>query len=314
MPLCGLILFAALFEIEIYFQLGYTAAAMLNSFIIVMREGFESFLLVAVILAYLRKSDQRWLNASVYVAIALALAASGGLAYLLKSGVDDATVQNIFGSFIGGYVSQFFANEALREAVLGAIAVVMVGTLVIYMWRTGPKIQQRMRERLSAVSANGSRLAAVLGVFLFTFLMITREGMETALMLMQVKDPNVINGALLGLLAAIVFALGWARFGHLINVKRFFQVTGIFLLLFMIQVGIYSFHEFAEAGLLPNSEFLHEATEKFSPDGLYGKWFSPIMITICGLWLLGAWLIDRRANKTESSQPQIPQMTQMNSV
>jgi len=133
----------------------------------------------------------------------------------------------------------------------------------------------------------------VLGVFLFTFLMITREGMETALMLMQVKDPNLINGALLGLCAAIVFALGWARFGHLINVKRFFQVTGIFLLLFMIQVGIYSFHEFAESGLLPNSEFLQEATEKFSPDGLYGRWFSPLMISICGLWLLGAWLIDR---------------------
>jgi high-affinity iron transporter len=282
---------------------------MLNSFIIVMREGFESFLLVAVILAYLRKSGQGWLNSSVYVAIALALAASGGIAYLLKTGVDDATIQSVFGSFIGAYVSQFFANEALREAVLGAIAVVMVGTLVIHMWRTGPKIQQRMRERLSAVSSNSSRVAAVLGVFLFTFLMITREGMETALMLMQVKDPNVINGAVLGLLAAIVFALGWARFGHLINVKRFFQVTGIFLLLFMIQVAIYSFHEFAEAGLLPNSEFLHEATEKFSPDGLYGKWFSPIMIAICGLWLLGAWFIDRR-----TSHPQIPQMTQMDSV
>jgi high-affinity iron transporter len=280
-----------------------------------MREGFESFLLVAVILAYLRKSEQRWLNSSVYIAIALALAASGGLAYLLAAGVDDATVQTMFGSFIGGYVSQFFANEALREAVLGAIAVVMVGTLVIHMWRTGPKIQQRMRERLSAVSSNKSRLAAVLGVFLFTFLMITREGMETALMLMQVKDANVINGALLGLGAAILFALGWARFGHLINVRRFFQVTGIFLLLFMIQVSIYSFHEFAEAGLLPNSDFLHEATEKFSPDGLYGKWFSPIMIGICGLWLLGAWLIDRRAaTKTETSHQQIPQITQINSI
>lgn len=266
---------------------------MLNSFIIVLREGFESFLLVAVILAYLRKSGQRWLNPSVYVAIALALAASGGIAYLLNTGVDDATVQNIFGATIGGYISQFFANEALREAILGAIAVVMVGTLVIHMWRTGPKIQERMRERLSAVSSKGSRAAAVLGVFLFTFLMITREGMETALMLMQVKDPNLINGALLGLGAAILFALGWARFGHLINVKRFFQVTGIFLLLFMIQVAIYSFHEFTEAGLLPNSEALHLATEKFSPDGLYGKWFSPIMVSICGLWLLGAWLIDR---------------------
>src|SRR5262245_20500255 len=272
---------------------------MLNSFIIVLREGFESFLLVAVILAYLRKSEQKWLNSSVYLAIAVALATSAGLAYVLNTGVNDATVETIFGTFIGGYVSQFFANEALREAILGAIAVVMVGTLVVHMWRTGPKIQQRMRETLSAVSSKRSRVAAVLGVFLFTFLMITREGMETALMLMQVRNPHLISGALLGLGAAIAFAFGWARFSHLINVKRFFQVTGIFLLLFMVQVSIYSFHEFSEAGLLPNSDFLHEATEKFSPDGLYGKWFSPIMIGICALWLLGAWLIDRRKNRTE---------------
>ena len=269
---------------------------MLNSFIIVLREGFESFLLVAVILAYLNKSGQRWLNPTVYAAIALALAASGGLAYLLNTGVDDATVQTMFGETIGGYVSQFFGNEALREAILGAVAVVMVGTLVIHMWRSGPKIQEHMRERLSVASSKSSRAAAVLGVFLFTFLMITREGMETALMLMQVKDPNLINGALLGLGAAILFALGWARFGHLINVRRFFQVTGIFLLLFMVQVAIYSFHEFTETGLLPNSEALHYATEKFSPDGLYGKWFSPIMVGICGLWLVGAWLIDRSKN------------------
>src|SRR5829696_7470655 len=274
---------------------------MLNSFIIVLREGFESFLLVAVILAYLRKSGQKWLTSSVYIAIALALAASGGLAYLLNTGVEDATLQNIFGSFIGGYISQFFANEALREAILGVIAMVMVGTLVIHMWRTGPKIQHRMREKLSAVSSKSSRVAAVLGVFLFTFLMIVREGMETALLLMQVKDPNLINGALLGLAAAIAFAIGWARLGHLINVRRFFQVTSIFLLLFMLQVAIYSFHEFTEAGLLPNSEFLHHATEKYSPDGLYGKWFSPIMIGICALWLVGAWLIDRSKNRLSGS-------------
>lgn len=279
---------------------------MLNSFIIVLREGFESFLLVAVILAYLRKSGQQWLNTSVYVAIAVALAASGGLAYLLNKGVDDAVVQSMFGEYIGGYISQFFANEALREAVLGAIAVVMVGTLVIHMWRSGPKIQQRMRERLSAVSSKSSRVAAVFGVFIFTFLMITREGMETALLLMQVKDPNLINGALLGLVAAVAFAIGWAKFGHLLNVKRFFQVTSIFLLLFMVQVAIYSFHEFTEAGLLPNSEMLHAATEKWSPDGLYGKWFSPLMISFCALWLIGAWLIDRAKRTTVT--PRMPNL------
>src|SRR5688500_20224619 len=115
------------------------------------------------------------------------------------------------------------------------------------MWRSGPKIQQRMRERLSEVSSKNSRLAAVFGIFLFTFLMITREGMETALLLMQVKDPNLINGALLGLAAAVAFSLGWARFGHLINVRRFFTVYGISLLLFMLRVDIYWFPESAEA-------------------------------------------------------------------
>ncbi len=269
---------------------------MLNSFIIVLREGFESFLLVAVILSYIRKSGQKWLTPPVFAAIATALAASLGLAYLLNRGVEDTELQRIFGASLGAYVGHFFANEALREAVLGVVAIVMVATLVIHMWRTGPKIQQRMRERLSVMSSRSSRVAALVGVFLFTFLMITREGMETALLLMQVRDPNLINGALLGLGAAAAFAWGWARYGHLINVKRFFQVTGIFLLLFMIQVGIYSFHEFAEAGLLPNSEMLHTATEKFSPDGLYGKWFSPLMISVCGLWLFGAWLIDRFKN------------------
>ena len=266
---------------------------MLNAFIIVLREGFESFLLVAVILSFLKKSGQRWLTSVVYIAIALALSASVGLGYLLRRGVDDAVVQSIFGDTVGGYISQFFANEALREGILGVIAIVMVGSLVVYMWRTGPQVQQRMRERLGAMSSRRSRIAAIAGVFLFTFLMITREGMETALMLLQVRGSEMLSGALLGLLAAVGFSWGWAKFGHLINVKRFFQVTGIFLLLFMVQVGIYSFHEFSEAGLLPNSDMLHEATEKFSPDGLYGKWFSVLMIAVCALWLLAGWIKDR---------------------
>lgn len=266
---------------------------MLNSFIIVFREGFESFLLVAVILSYLRKAGHRWLTSVVYIAIVCALSASIALGYVLRAGVDDSVVQRIFGERFGSYVSQFLANESLREGVLGIVAIVMVASLVIYMWRTGPKVQERMRNRLGAMSSRSSRVAAISGIFLFTFLMITREGMETALMLLQVHGSEMVGGALLGLGAAGMFAWAWARFGHLINVKRFFQVTGIFLLLFMVQVGIYSFHEFSEAGLLPNSEVLHTATEKFSPDGLYGKWFSVVMISVCAFWLLIGWLKDR---------------------
>jgi high-affinity iron transporter len=266
---------------------------MFNSFIIVLREGFESFLLVAVILSYLKKSGQTRFNPAVYIALTLGLLTSVGLGYVLATGVEDARLVQIFGETVGGYVSQFFANEALREGVLGLIAMVMVGTLVIHMWRKGPKLREHMHERLSQVSSRNSNLTAIAGIFLFTFLMITREGMETALLLLQVRDSQLVTGALLGLAAAVLFAIAWGRFGHLINIRRFFQVTGVFLLLFMLQVGIYSFHEFSEAGLLPNSEMLHEATEKFSPDGLYGKWFSLIMILICSLWLFIGWLKDR---------------------
>ena len=281
---------------------------MLSSFIIILREGFESFLLVAVILSYLRKAGLKWLSSAVYVAIVLALSASAGLGYVLRYGVEDSTLERTFGQKLGSYVSQFLANESLREAVLGLVAIVMVATLVIHMWRTGPKLKERMQQRLNAVSSRTSRLAALAGVFLFTFLMITREGMETALMLLQVHNPRMISGALLGLCGAGGLTWAWARYGHLINVKRFFQVTGIFLLLFMAQVAVYTFHEFAEAGLLPNSDALHAATEKFSPDGLYGKWFSLVMVAICALWLAAAWLIDRIRIQAASTAPVLPNL------
>jgi len=264
---------------------------MLQSFIIVLREGFESFLLVAVIFSYLRKSGQRQLAPAVYWAIGIALLVSGGLGYLLfqmQTGHSDWIEQHL-----GLTIAGFLGNEALREAILGVIAIVMVASLVVYMWRAGPKLKEKMEERLGEVSIRRAGWTAHFGVFLFTVLTISREGMETSLMLLQVRSPRLVWGALLGLGAAVGMAWAWGQFGHLINVKRFFQVTGIFLLLFMTQVAIFTFHEFAEAGLLPNSEELHTATEKFSPDGLYGQWFSVAMVGACAAWLVGAWVVDR---------------------
>jgi high-affinity iron transporter len=275
---------------------------MLQSFIIVLREGFESFLLVAVIFSYLRKSGQRQLAPAVYWAIIAALAVSGGLGYLLfqmQTGHSEWIEQHL-----GQTLSGFLGNEALREAILGVVAIVMVASLVIYMWRTGPKLKERMEERLGEVSIRSGK-TAYLGVFLFTILTISREGMETSLMLLQVRSPRLIWGALLGLGAAMGMAWAWGQFGHLINVKRFFQVTGIFLLLFMTQVAIFTFHEFAEAGLLPNSEALHTATEKFSPDGLYGQWFSVAMVGACAAWLVGAWITDRLLTSRSAPLPKL---------
>jgi high-affinity iron transporter len=221
------------------------------------------------------------------------LAISATLGYLLfRMQTGDPELME---GWLGSTVAGFLANEAMREGVLGLVAIVMVLSLVIYMWRTGANLKERMEHRLGRVSVRPGWMAFA-GIFLFTVLMVSREGMETALMLLQVRSPRLIWGAALGLLATVAMALAWARFGHLINVRRFFQVTAIFLVLFMIQVGIYSFHEFSEAGVLPNSEAIHTATEKFSPDGLYGQWFSIVMVGVCAVWLLISWITDRMRN------------------
>ena len=243
---------------------------MVPAFVIVLREGFESFLIVAIIFSYLRRRTLKSLERAAYWGIFVSILASALAGYALRDGV----------------------HQSFWEGILGIATILMVGSLVIHMWRSGPKMKSKMEGRLYELSSR-ARWAAFTGVFFFTVLMITREGMETAVMLIQVREGRFVTGALLGLLAAAVLSYTWTRLSHLINVKRFFQVTGLFLLLFLAQVGIYSIHEFSEAGVLPQSELIHVATERFSPVGLYGKWFSLGIVAVCAVWLLTAWVSDR---------------------
>lgn len=254
---------------------------MLQSFMMVLREGFESFLIVAIITSYLKTTQRPRLIPAVYVAVVLSLFLSAGLGYVLMTGV----------------------NQALWEGILGLVAAVMVTSLVIHMWRIGPKMKQNIQASIDKASLEKTSKMAWFGVFIFTVLMISREGMETALMLIQVRDGEVIGGILLGLFAAGLMALLWIKYAALINIKRFFQVTGIFLMLFVVQVLIYSAHEFSESGLIPNSEAFHEATEPFSPMGTYGQWFSAAMIGVCALWLAIGWFRDHMSRRLQSQKP-----------
>ena len=89
--------------------------------------------------------------------------------------------------------------------------------------------------------------AAFAGVFLFTLLMITREGMETALLMgtlvFQMKASDMVMGAIAGVVVAAFVASLWSRYGHRVNLGLFFQVTAVFLLIFVVQLFIYGFHE-----------------------------------------------------------------------
>ena len=116
-------------------------------------------------------------------------------------------------------------------------------------------------------------IQAAVGVFLFTLLMITREGMETALLMgtLVAQGSSALNlmlGAAGGVMAAAALAWLWSRYGHRVNLALFFQVTAVFLAVFVVQLLIYGFHELTEANLFPGSEALHWATEPYGPDGV----------------------------------------------
>jgi high-affinity iron transporter len=248
---------------------------MIPALIIVFREGFEAFLTVAIIFAFLRKTGRDWLRPTVYAGIATSIAASFAL---------------------GWFLMRVSEHQSLIEGILGIVAAVLVASFVVHVWRVAPRMKGDMERRLHTYTSATSRLLAIAGVFAFTVLMVTREGMETALMLIQVRNSRFILGSLLGIAAAAAMSWAWAHYGHRIDVKRFFQVTGLFLLLFTLQILFYSIHELSEAEVLGRwSESIHIATEPFSPVGVYGKWLSILMVGLCAAWLVGVSMKDRFA-------------------
>ena len=246
-------------------------AGILQAFGITFREGLEAFLIVAISLAFLRKSGSRHLVPAVQWGIAASVVLS----------------------VIAGYLFSRATNQALWEGVLALVAAVSVATLTVHMWRTAKRIKGEIEGHLRESTAKQGT-AAWIGVFLFTLLMISREGMETALLmgtlLFQVRAADIILGAVLGIVGAGIVAWLWSKYGHRVNLGLFFQVTAIFLMIFVVQLLIYGFHELTEANLFPGSEALHWATEPYGPDGIYGQYLTYLLVAGPLSWLLFSML------------------------
>ena len=237
---------------------------MLQAFVITLREGLEAFLIVAISLAYLRKSGRAELTKAVHWGIAAAVVVSS----------------------LGGYLLFHAANQEWLEGPLALVAAISVLTLTVHMWRAGRRMQGEIEGHLK-VSAQRAGTAALAGVFLFTLLMIGREGVETALLLMQLHaTPNLALGAAIGVAAAASVAWLWSRYGHRVNLGLFFQVTAIFLFVFVVQLLIQGVHETSEQGYLPYSTIIHDATESWGPDSAFGHLLTYLLVILPLGWLL----------------------------
>src|SRR4029450_5405705 len=99
---------------------------MLQAFVITLREGLEAFLIVAISLAFLRKSGRHELGPAVRWGIALSVLLSIGAAFLFQRA----------------------RNQALWEGLLALAAAVSVASLTVHMWRTARKIKSEIEGHL----------------------------------------------------------------------------------------------------------------------------------------------------------------------
>ena len=206
---------------------------MLQAFIVTLREGVEAALIIGITLAYLAKIGRTDLRKPVFVALGSAFVASIGVAILL---------------------SRFQFNEDLFEGWVMLVAAFFVVTMIIFMMRTGRKLKGQIEEKLGSLAGRGSQM----GIFLFVFLMVLREGAETVLILSAVSlDTSALLsfiGTLAGVIAAVLFGVTFVKGSVRINLQKFFRVTTVILFFVAAELLVSGLHELSENGFLPSSK------------------------------------------------------------
>jgi high-affinity iron transporter len=248
---------------------------MFETSIITFREGMEMFLIVAIMFAYLTKTGHNHLKEPVYWGV--------GFAALV--------------SLTTGWHVAELAQDPLMEGILALTAGALVATMTYTVMKASGNLRNAINDKLE-ISANKTGWAAILGVFTFTFVMIVREGMETAMMLGamsgNINNGNLFVGALLGFAAVGVIGYIWIKQSYRINLRLFMQATGIFLFMFCFHLFMYGFHELTEVSAIPFIDNFkwHTLTEPME-EGPLADLYSIGMVAVPLMWLGYSYLWDK---------------------
>ena len=208
---------------------------MLQSLVITLREGVEAALIVGIVVGCLRKTGRQSWNRIVAWGVFAAILASIGAAYL---------------------VHRLEVGEDAYEGWLMLLGAAFVASMVAWMWRAGKRMKQEIETKLRDLSAEPSRTAAA-GLFLFVFLMVFREGIETVLFLAAVslRTSELLNfmGGLIGLGLAIGLGIAFFKGSLKVDLRKFFSVTSLVLFVVAAQLLVSGVHELSEAQVLPSS-------------------------------------------------------------
>ncbi len=209
---------------------------MLSSFLITLREGLEAALIIGIILAYLARTDNRQGFKSVWLGTALAV---------LVSLVAGAVIYILAGEFSG-------QAEEVFEGLAMFLAVGVLTWMIFWMRKQATDIKVHLHTQIQSVLTSGSSL----GLVILAFVVVVREGIETVLFLFaatRVAESPVLFtiGGFLGLAIAIVIGYSLYKGSSRLNLKTFFNVTSLVLIVFAAGLLAHGIHEFIEAGIIP---------------------------------------------------------------
>jgi high-affinity iron transporter len=248
-------------------------AAMLDSLLVTFREGLESFLIIGVISAYLRKTNRAGLMKGVKIGLGV----------------------SVLTCLLGAWLWLQVPNQPAYEGAFALVAAAFVGALLWQTLRAGRQIKSHIEARVNRMAGDATgapSLRTVAGVALATTLLVTREGLEAIFYLgvkaFAVKAPLLVLGAALGLVLAGAVAWTWTRFANRLNLAVVLKVTALFLGLFLFQLLVYGVHELAESGVFEGSQAFHDATEILGPDGRIGHFISYSLLGAPLLYLFWA--------------------------
>jgi high-affinity iron transporter len=190
----------------------------LTALLIMLREGFEAALVVAIVYAYIRRIGRRDLVAPMWqgMAAAAALSVAAGIGVHL-------TVENLQGE-----------PRLLAFAAVSPLAVVVLTWMIFWMRRQARLIKGELEDSVDqAIAGRGDARLAVMTV---AFLAVAREGLEAALFLIAAATTEdgwaVLAGGLIGLAAASVLGALVVLGGRRLPMRQFFTVTGLILIVF----------------------------------------------------------------------------------
>jgi high-affinity iron transporter len=134
------------------------------------------------------------------------------------------------------------------------VAAVFVVSMVVFMARAARGLKGKIEQRVGLLAGSGRKI----GLFLFVFLMVLREGAETVLVLAAVNfntsELMSFLGTLAGVLLAVAFGAMFVKGSVRIDLRKFFRITTVILIFVAAQLVISGLHELSENGVLPSSQ------------------------------------------------------------